>query len=339
MNGARLRLAALLAVGAMGAAPSARDETVVSIEAASITRREALVRVLDAAGEDYVVGPGFGERVALELDAVPISRVLRGLLRDDERSRVVDGVRRVARSGAVEAGASLRLIPVPNADPAELARLVAVSLGPGARVAADVEAKLLLVQGAPAALEEAERIVVKYEAPLPCPCEPGDRDLLAGAAKSPGGLSLPSPPERITATEKSVPAGQAILALAKRAGVPLAPVSAEGEVSYRLRGVSAGAALEAVADVLGGARVEDGALVLGPSARTAFVDLRSRRASQLLPVLRELGFGRGPLEITGARDRLVLRGAAEAVGQASLVARRLDFPPRPSANPCGCRPR
>lgn len=339
MRAARSRLAVCLAAGAVGAAAGAREEPLVSIEAASVTRREALVRALEAAGEDYAVGPGFSERVALKLDRVPLSAALRGLLRDGESTWTDAGVRRVAGRGPSGEAFRLRVVPAPGSDPASLARVVASSTGGRVRVAVDAEARLLVLQGPACAIAEAEKVVVEFEPPLPCLCERGDRDLLAGTP--PAWAPAASPAERVTAAQAAGPAGEALLSLAKRAGLALAPAPVEGEVSYRMREAPAAEALRAIADVLGGGRVEGGTLLLAssPDGQTAQrVTVVARPASQIAPVLRAIAWD-GPLEVSASRDRLSLRGGRRAVEQAAALAARLDFAPRPDVNPCGCRPR
>ncbi len=342
MRAVGVRLAVCLAAGAVGAVADAREEPRVSIEAASITRREALLRVLEAAGEDYAIGPGFTERVALRLDRVPLSAVLRGLLRDGEATWTEGGVRRVAKRRPAQAGTVLRVVPAAGSDPAGLAGLVASSAGGAVRVAVDAEARLLILQGTAAAVAEADRIILEFESPLPCLCEPGDRDLQrAEAARESGRGEGRGAGERVSAAQAGGPAGEALLAVVKRAALALAPAVVEGEVSYRFREVPADAALQAVADVLGGGRIEGGALVLTSSPvapQTRMVAVGRRPASQLVPVLRALSWEGGALEVSASRDRLVLRGSERAVAEAAALVARLDFSPAPETNPCGCRP-
>ena len=169
MGRRRVQLAALIAASAGSLAAWGHDEARITLEQARLTRREALVRILDASGEDYVVGPGFEEPVALRLTRVPWSQALQSLLAPSEgfaRGRIVVVGQHVAPR-------RWRVIPVPNSDPDDLARIGRGIVGEGGRSLADAEARLLILNATEEELDRVERLVAAVERPLPCPCTQG----------------------------------------------------------------------------------------------------------------------------------------------------------------------
>jgi len=325
MRRSRLQLAALIAASASGFVAWGQDKPTIALEQARLARREALVRILDASGEDYVIGPGFEEIVALRLSQVRWSKAVERLLAQDEalvRGRIV-----------IVGGHALRrwrFVPVPSSNPEELARIVRSLLGAGGRSLCDVPSHLLLLYASADEIDRVERVVANFERPLPCLCLQGSGDALIDRADRPAGAA---DAEKITMVSARIGTGEALIALARKAGVDLPPTRADNEISLRLRNVPARVALDAVLDASGGA---DSFGAGGESTSVKLIPVVHRPAASLVSLARELSTEHGSVDVESAHNTLVVKDDARGLARIESLVRRLDLVPDPTANPCGC---
>lgn len=351
-----LLVAELTCCAAVAAASQATQR--VTLEAGRIRRREAILRILEASGREYIVGPGFDEFIPLRLTWVQWKTALGQVLTaGGGEYRDAGGAVLVGRDLGREAQSrqtdptALQFLRVPSGKPLEVAEIVAShALGDAGVVTVDEGRRLLIIQTDTARQAVAARLVALLEgadggfgAVAQCDCRTGRVAMLEDVAVPAGGRAE----EKVTtgAVTISLPrasVGEVAIEIARQGRLDLVAAPMQGELSIRLRGATVDKAFGWLARVLSTEFQRDGktaylgvqpqlAVSCGvdrpPPRHIRIIPVKNRKADDLVPLIRRLLVDpASSVHADTAHNVLVVRDVLEELVKVEGLVGKLDLP-------------